>query len=348
MAKPPALPFRYGFVQPVALTDEMPGRRLGVVNSGSSSQGRSHRKRTGSQLREEPSTAGSGSESGLSLPQPEGRAVPSSAERRITALVHEFVLQLFLRRRDFWDAVRDLRVRWNVSAETRLPPSDDAPVYPPPESGRGVSSELEKTQEAYQMRLDRLRDELGTLHDRFVPIGCRTSTRGSISRESWENCLSALVLYDPPETQLVKFADLVSPGPINLCPHCTGVGQVPDGTPLKVEGFDRDLSGMPSMVAPPIEYLRDPGRVEKDTEAHWRDVIDELALRLEPRGIDIKAMVDDILEDPRIQAEKKKRADQNLPKPYIVVDEFTTDEDASRAHSMIASVHGWDSKGGST
>ncbi len=99
------------------------------------------------------------------------------------------------------------------------------------------------------MALDRWRDDLGTLHDRFVPIGCRTSTRGSSSRESWEKCLSACVLYDPPETQLLKFADLVSLGPlgpIKLCPHCSGVGQVPEGTPLKVEDFIRDLSGMPS------------------------------------------------------------------------------------------------------
>jgi hypothetical protein len=69
---------------------------------------------------------------------------------------------------------------------------------------------------------------------------------------------------------------------------------------------------MPSMVAPPIEYLRDPEQVEKDTDAYWQRVIDELALRLEPQGLDINAIVDDILQDPRIQAEKKERADKNL------------------------------------
>jgi hypothetical protein len=161
--------------------------------------------------------------------------VPSSAERRITALVHEFVLQVFLPRGDFWHAVRDLRVRWNVAAETRVPPINNTGVYLPPECDRSDSSGLKGTQESNPVALMRWREDLGALHDRFVPRKCRTDARDSVSQENWERCLSALVLYDPPETQLLEFADRVSLSPVALCPHCKGAGEVPRGSSLNKE-----------------------------------------------------------------------------------------------------------------
>jgi hypothetical protein len=260
-------------------------------------------------------------------------------------LVHEFVIQVFLQRGDFWHGVRDLRVRWNVAAETLVPPISNAGVYRPPECDRSVSSGLEGTEGSSPAALKRWQEDLGALHDRFVPSKCRTGARDSASRENWERCLSALVLYDPPETQLLEFADRLPLSPVTLCPHCKEASEVPRGSSFNREEILRALSDPPFMVAPPIEYLRDSEEVQKAVDAHWRRVIDELASRLEPRGLDISAMVEDILRDERIQAEGKKRTERTLPKPYIVLDEFTTDEDASRARSMIASVHGWDSKG---
>jgi len=267
----------------------------------------------------------------------------SSAERRITALKRELVLELFLRRGRFWDPVRSLRINWNVSAEAQLPPVDKTRVYLPPWNGPSTSLEPRET-EANLAAIDRWREDLGALHDRFVPKGCRTSVRDLDSRRDWEKYLSACVLYDPPETQLLEFADSIAIAPRLLCPHCKGAGKVRRGS-----SFDEDISDFPLMVAPPIENLRDQEELEKATNAHWWRVIDELGARhLEPLGLDVKAMVHSILQDQRIQAEKRKQADQNLPKPYIVVDEFTTDADVRGARSMIAAVQGWDSKGGAS
>jgi hypothetical protein len=45
--------------------------------------------------------------------------LPSSAGNRLRRLRHELVLQLYLGRDPLWDAIRDVRDRWNISAEVR-------------------------------------------------------------------------------------------------------------------------------------------------------------------------------------------------------------------------------------
>ena len=50
------------------------------------------------------------------------RELSSDAGRRLRRLRHELVLQLYLRRDPLWEAIRDVRDRWNISAEVRLPP----------------------------------------------------------------------------------------------------------------------------------------------------------------------------------------------------------------------------------
>jgi hypothetical protein len=47
----------------------------------------------------------------------------SSAEGRLRQLRGDLILQLFMKRGPLWDAVQDVRERWNIVAKVQLPPS---------------------------------------------------------------------------------------------------------------------------------------------------------------------------------------------------------------------------------
>jgi hypothetical protein len=72
--------------------------------------------------------------------------LPSSAGNRLRRLRHELVLQLYLRRDPMWDAIRDVRDRWNISAEMRIPPPAVGYLSlegPPAHQDRGCKTRLQ-------------------------------------------------------------------------------------------------------------------------------------------------------------------------------------------------------------
>ena len=51
------------------------------------------------------------------------RQLASSARKRLRRLKHDLVLQLYLRLDPLWEAIHDVRDRWDITVKVRLPPA---------------------------------------------------------------------------------------------------------------------------------------------------------------------------------------------------------------------------------
>jgi hypothetical protein len=69
------------------------------------------------------------------------KVLDSDAGVRIRKLKRHLVLQLFMRRGPFWEAVHDVRTRWRITATAQLPTSTPGPSIP--EGGPDYSTDQE-------------------------------------------------------------------------------------------------------------------------------------------------------------------------------------------------------------
>src|SRR5215218_5470782 len=151
-------------------------------------------------------------------PQPEGGvAMTSSAQRRLTRLKRDMVLELFLQRGRFWDAVCDVRFRWGITPATQLPPEEGPGAYPPPGYPADALSQNRAAMYEVDAKLGRWREDLRTVHDRVVPKEGQITANRARSAKQWERFLSACMLFDPPETELVEFGLCEGRGGETLC-----------------------------------------------------------------------------------------------------------------------------------
>lgn len=146
--------------------------------------------------------------------------------------------------------------------------------------------------------------------------------------------LSACVQYDPPETELLVFSAYSDPQPLPII--------------AESRHSDPDLDSFPRMVAPPIAMLFDTdAEVEVERRLYER-AIQEIGKRyLEPLGIDIHSMLYDVLEDG-LEDEYHEKLSRIKARPYIEVDEYTTEEDVKKARRAIRATLSGRSKGGAT
>jgi hypothetical protein len=245
------------------------------------------------------------------------RELPSSARQRLRRLRHELVLQLYLRRDPLWSAIRDVRDRWNISTEVRLPP----PVVgylslegPPAHQDR-----------AYAKHAFHWKEEMSAIWAKVDPEPRPpTSDYSDLQLElSWGDFLSACVLYDPPEDQLVEFASYRALETTIL-----------SGGRLATKA---NLEGLPEMVDPPVRSLF---ALSKVMDWYWHRVLRYIGeLDLELQGVDVDALIENAtLYVPGLEEEYREKAERYSKRYYIGVDDFTSLEDVKSAFHMIRKV----------
>jgi len=228
-------------------------------------------------------------------------------------LKSEFVTQLWQRRGAFWEAVSAMRGRWNVSPKVGLP---DNPkklkilALPPPGMGRRDTPE--------KKRIDaRWRRELSEIAEAVVPVALLERDHSysmGFGAPEWEPFMSACVLFDPPDTELERFAEL---GPF-LATSLTGSGAV-------------------AMAVSPVKQLHDTHEERRVYMKAWSQTFSALFdLYLKPLGLDI----DDVWEEiHKARPDIRENMDLELHglrlRTYIEVDENITWDDVKTAFKMI-------------
>lgn len=230
------------------------------------------------------------------------------------------MLDLYMRRGPFWEAVRDVRDRWNISARTQLPP----------EGVRGGllpqgAPDFDNDRSAHMDYALQWGDEMLAVRDSVVP-----GARQRISRIhddhrfelSWQQFLSACVLYDPPEDRLLEFASYGRPEPTYL----TGGKLILRGT--------QDL---PRMVDPPVRSLWD---LSTTGDWYWQRVLDHIIERyLNPQGVDVEELIEHaVICVPGLRQEYEERFRRYSERYFIEVDEYTTSEDLHSALRLVRST----------
>ena len=267
-------------------------------------------------------------------PESERTVLPSSAQGRIQRLRHELVLQVFMRRGSLWEAISNVRNRWNIEPKVQIPPS-----------GRGWQMPEDAPDSAdivkYSEYAKRWQEEISAIKEKVAPEPC-LPTEGLFDWElerSWNDFLSACVLYDPPSGQLLEFASYNNPESSYL--------------PDSQFPYRGNTKKRPEMIAPPIKTLaelmwagdwywhRILDYIRKHYQLHYvsnrYDDKDEQPL-LHPlaQPEDVAELVEDAtLIIPGLNKEYREKYDQHSQRYYIEVNEYTTLDDVKNAYRMI-------------
>ncbi len=254
------------------------------------------------------------------------------ASARLRRFKRDLVADLFTQQGEFGELVRGLRDIAKITPIVRVPPPVDTSVHYP-------LHELEQAGGENQRLLRYLwLTSMFTFRDRVIPEVYRRSHDLS---EAWIKFLSACLLYDPPETELLEFARYADPV------------SVASDTDDRVSDTDtKQSSDVPVL---PIVQLPDPFKARDD--AHWyRDaIIDEIGKRfIEPEGLDTSEVFQSVIgirRDDRgklssLGHEYAQRQLDNEPRPYIFVTEETTEEDVKKAFRSIKASRGYPMQGG--
>lgn len=177
----------------------------------------------------------------------------SSAPARLSQLKRELVLSLYFQSGPFWEAVQEVRIKWNVQPQQALPSEDD----------RNSTKPLEQLPRRFQnTRLEVIDDrgwgeDLQSLGAGFVP--------SVLARSGWEDFLGACVMCNPPDNRLSEFADFGRVFPAVFWPV--------------VNSDERDPSELPRMIAPPIERVwkrgSDASYEDNEQFMEYRIIVDE-------------------------------------------------------------------------
>ena len=171
---------------------------------------------------------------------------------------------------------------------------------------------------------------LNVLHDAVVPSNLRVETPYSYSLDFWMGFLSACVIFDPPPDNLLGFAE-----------H--GVAAYGDF----VNPFNPwDDSDGPEMLAAPITFLPDPEQLIAEEQERHTWVIGRLQEALDARAVIRRGEVDltemaahfEFVYESEYEKAHKKHDGKLLPihtKPYITVDENTTENDVRNAFKLM-------------
>jgi hypothetical protein len=258
---------------------------------------------------------------------------------KVSRLKRELTKQLFIRQGEFWDAVSEMRTRWSITAQERLP---ELPKFSP------FPKEFPPDQYSNWL------GDIAWYEREVVPEGMRRRPG-----HWWTRFVSACVLYDPPELALLEFAAYGEPLPIPL-PRIEPVESLPtpedilerakaagaeaaqrfadqlenraqESKPNASQKSHRSFAIMPSVVT-----LRDPYEVEEVERWYWVQVVRELIERyIRPQGLDVGKILEEILRSPELWGEYLRRM-EHVPKThYISVDEYTSEADVKNARRLI-------------
>ncbi len=252
---------------------------------------------------------------GVSEKRDPSRRPRSAAEGRLGRLRGELVLQLYMRRGPLLDAVREMRDRWNVAAKVQLPPRAGGRLLPE------NAPDVEDCQR-HAAYFTQWRSAIDTMRKKVDPESDLT-THQDLDRQlvvSWETFLSACVLYDPPDDQLVEFVEYSRPEPT----------YIDDGPFVREDGDDP-----PSMTLPPVKTLWSLARYGN---WYWLRVLEYLSEQyLRPQGVDASALLEGIeFKVPGLVEEFREKVAEQTSRYFIEVSDYTSEEDVRRAFHLIA------------
>jgi hypothetical protein len=246
------------------------------------------------------------------------------ASTDIRVFKQDLVLKLFTQRGSFWEAMQELRLRWDIKPSTHLPPKHLVLPLPPPSLAEQLDNirTEEKRQELEKVD-ERWGDDLLSIILEFVPERFR-ERHGLDSFFDWNGFVSACVLYDPPETNLREFSELGGP-------RAKG---------LWIETAD-DHENSYAMVASPIRRFADPVEIRRVETEYWTALLDKLEeLYLQPLGLVLADMLEDVRQRfPDIRLSRIEKPNRLKKRRYIEVDEHTTEDDVRKAFRMLAEAH---------
>src|SRR5215203_737841 len=142
--------------------------------------------------------------------------------------------------------------------------------------------------------VDRWKEEMSAIRLKVAPEPYVPTEDWSdyLLDEFWCNFLSACVLYDPPDDQLIEFASYIRLKPTDLY----------DGwNPNK-----RNPEMFPEMVDPPVKSL---WALTELRDWYWKRILDYIGERyLEPQGVDIENLPEDIVSEvPGLPEEHREK-----------------------------------------
>lgn len=258
------------------------------------------------------------------------KRLESSAERRLRTFRRGLTLELYTRRGRFWEMVRWTREYTGTEPGQRMPPSLDPGRVHLPQQLKPVDRERTAAQ---TQGLQEWMVLLNSLHDAAVPKDLQFDTQRSPSLVFWMGFLSACVLFDPPPDDLLGFAD-----------HAVAAY----GDFVNPLNPSAEADGDPLMLAPPIRFLVSPDDIEEIV--HRRIAKEALRLReihehliellhgkLARFGVDVRELAYSVEFDWGIH--KEAAPTPGLPfRPYIAVDEHTTEADVRNAFRLMAAA----------
>lgn len=130
------------------------------------------------------------------------------------------------------------------------------------------------------------------------------------------------MLYDPPETALIQFAECATPEPYRVS--------------LRSAYRSQDDDESVSMLAPPIKEQPHSGELRDMIMSQVHLILDEINRHhLQALGLDVHAMWQDVLHKTDVVREIYRQEECLKKRQYIEVYEHTTDEDVRAARRVI-------------
>lgn len=247
----------------------------------------------------------------------------SFAAHRLTPCRRQLTLQLFLRDGPFWHAVQTVRDRWTIIPKVKIPTEADRIPYPPvcPDSPSLLAQPDDAEPYDWTRAAQCWQEDVEFSLLRALPRRCRlpqTLWESAI----WYQFLAACVRFDPPESQLIAFAEHALP----MDESDVEAMAVPD---------DRDAAGTLLIVTPTIS-ISEVDRSSAFHQRYQRLLLDELHQHLAPSGVDLKALAREVRTDPafleRILARKRE---PDHSQAQIILTAHTTEDEIRDAWQRL-------------
>lgn len=261
-----------------------------------------------------------------------GQVMPDQiSERRLQTFKNGLTLQLFLQRGPFWDAVRELRQRWQIDASPRIPMNASGKYFQLP--GAQFQKPTKPDSELADPRLKPWLADLRALHNRVIPLEYEPTRTKHSSFVFWLPFLNQCVLFDPPPLMLRAFAS---------APTSMGIEHSVGSRSL----FDRSTYSAMATNSPMVKWT-DPEEILATERAFWRQVLHELAQRyLEPHGVELESALQEIWRETSLVQQHNETLNQLPRYNLIMVSTETTQDEVIRSFQTIAATRSSHSKGG--
>ena len=254
----------------------------------------------------------------------EAEILSSSATAEIYDLKADLTISLYARRGPFWEMVKDVRERWGIEPKVVVPSptmggtSDPETLLrePSPFLPEDMPDPYEEKEEWDRFLLEWWID-LRRLQEQEIPEKYRDTGLGN----EWRRFFALCVLYDPPDTELPAFAEVVGPEPETFLDP-----RAPDDLP-KV-----DIR----MLNPPVKT-----RLELTGSNDWRwdCILYSWGEALRESFLDPGELLSDLERlSPGFINRYHRKVERDSSCFYIEVDERTTKDDVVKAHRMIRAV----------